>query len=209
MRILLLGASGRTGRVFATLAVERGHSVTALVRQSGGIREGGHPGLRVVIANPLSSSDLEPLLAGQDVVVSCLGQTSSAAPYLLRDAAIAMEAAIARSAPNLRYLVISQALLFPTRNPLILLIRLIYHRVQLDSSAMENVVRSGTAPWTIVRPTRLVESGGPAGYLSATDLHPRASASLRRTDLAAFLVEEAATPRYVRQIVGVTSGTPR
>lgn len=209
MKILLLGASGRTGRVFLDRALERGHSVTAVVRQPGRVAEGGQPGLRVVVANPLSESDLVPLLAGQDVVVSCLGQTSGVAPYLLRDAAVATEAAISRSNPNLRYLVISQALLFPTRNPLVLLIRLIYHRVQLDSSAMENVVRSGPAPWTIVRPTRLVESRGPPGYTAATDLRPKASATLRRTDLASFLIEEATAPHHVRQIVGLTSGAPK
>ena len=209
MKILLLGASGRTGRMFLSGALERGHSVTAVVRQPGVIIEGDHPGLRVVVANPLSTSDLVPLLVGQDVVVSCLGQTSRAAPYLLRDAAVAMEAAISRSNPNLRYLVISQALLFPTRNPLVLLIRLMYHRVQLDSSAMEKVVRSGPAPWTIVRPTRLVESKGPQGYTAATDLRPKASATLRRTGLANFLLEEATAPHHVRQIVGLTSGTAK
>ena len=208
MKILLLGANGRTGRVLLSRALERGHLVTAVVRQPGVIAEGGHPGLRVAVASPLSASDLGPLLVGQDVVVSCLGQTSPAAPYLLRDAAIAMEAALSRSNLNLRYLVISQALLFPTGNPLVLLIRLIYRRVQRDSSAMENVVRSGPAPWTIVRPTRLVDSKGPPGYTAATDLRPRASATLRRADLANFLLEEATAPNHIRQIVGLTSGTP-
>ena len=208
MKILLLGASGRTGRIFLSRALDHGHSVTAVVRQPGAISEGDRPGLRMVVADPLSGNDLVPLLSGQDAVVSCLGQTSHAAPYLLRDAAIATEAAIARSNPNLRYLTISQALLFPTRNPLVLLIRLIYRRVQRDSSAMEHVVRAGPAPWTIVRPTRLVDSKGPPGCTAATDLRPKASATLRRTDLADFLLEEATSPHYVRQIVGLTSGTP-
>lgn len=132
--------------VFLSRALERGHLVTAVVRQPGVIAEGGSPGLRVVIANPLSATDFVPLLFGQDVVVSCLGRTSRAAPFLLRAAAIATEAAISRSNPILRYLVISQALLCPTRNPLVLLSHLIYRQVQLDSSAMENIVRSSPAP---------------------------------------------------------------
>lgn len=205
MRILVIGASGRTGRLLLEEAVERGHTVTAFVRRAGDSQGQSRAGLRFVVGNPLSETDLTPVLTDQDVVISCLGQTSRRVPFLLRDAAVAMEAAMARAKPELRYLVVSQALLFPTRNPLIRLLRIIFRRVTLDSRALESVVYAGRAPWTIVRPTRLTDDPNPQGYVIEVDARPKGPNSIRRSELARCLLDEAVSAQHTLHIVGVTS----
>ena len=47
MRLLIFGASGQSGRELVRQALERGHAVTAFVRQPSGIPS-AHPKLRVI-----------------------------------------------------------------------------------------------------------------------------------------------------------------
>jgi len=135
MKIVLLGRTGRTGRHVLRQALARGHSVTALVRGQGTDQE--HERLQTVVGSPLCLDDLVPILAGHDVVISCLGQRSRRDAELLHRAASATLEAMSRTGVR-RLLVISQGLLFPSRNPIVALLRLILARHIADSTAMEN-----------------------------------------------------------------------
>src|SRR3989475_11334244 len=70
-RILIVGATGGTGRQLVSQALERGHRVTALVRKepSGEAR----PGLITLLGNVLDPSSLDRAARGQDAVFSALG----------------------------------------------------------------------------------------------------------------------------------------
>lgn len=56
MRILLLGASGRTGALTLAEALSRSHTVTALVRRPSALTP--HPALSIITGTPLSASDV-------------------------------------------------------------------------------------------------------------------------------------------------------
>lgn len=71
MNILVLGASGNTGRQFVNMALQRDHRVTALVRSSGSL--GARTGLEIIEGDVLDPSVLEQVSRGMDAVVSCLG----------------------------------------------------------------------------------------------------------------------------------------
>jgi putative NADH-flavin reductase len=148
--------------------------------------------------------DLSPLLADQDAIISCLGQRSAADANLMRDSALAVAKALARVKVR-RYVVISQGLLFKSRNPLISLLRILLARHLKDSAAMERVLVQSEVQWTIVRPPRLTEGRRFKGYRAEINTRPTGAWSMRRTDLAAFLVDEAERGAYQRRIVGVTS----
>lgn len=72
MRILIIGATGGTGRQLVQQALELGHDVTALVRTPSklGIE---HANLRVIKGDVLDYASLEPAVRGQSVVVCALG----------------------------------------------------------------------------------------------------------------------------------------
>lgn len=81
-RVLILGATGRTGGRVLTQLLERGVPVRAIVRSADRLPAGsaGNPLLEVVEAD-LLALPLEVLgdhLAGCDTVISCLGHTISA-----------------------------------------------------------------------------------------------------------------------------------
>jgi putative NADH-flavin reductase len=202
MNIFLLGATGRTGRLVAEQAGARNHAVTAIVRKSAPIRSRGR--LNVIIGNPLRADVLGLTLANQDAVISCLGQRSKQDSQLLHDAAAAIIEAMAHAQVR-RYIVVSQGLLFPSRNPIVAALRVILARYVADSIAMEQLVRSSELDWTIVRPPMLKEGGLPRGYRVQTDSAPHGSWSMQRTDLAEFLLDEAEKGTHKHEIVGLAS----
>jgi len=71
MNILVLGASGNTGRQFVNMALKRGHRVTAIVRSSTSLD--ARTGLEVIQGDVLDPSVLEQASRGMDAIVSCLG----------------------------------------------------------------------------------------------------------------------------------------
>ncbi len=71
-RILIVGATGGTGRQLVAQALERGHAVTAFARNPAklGIE---HPNLRVVQGDVLDYASVEAAVKGQEAVISALG----------------------------------------------------------------------------------------------------------------------------------------
>src|SRR5262249_51793248 len=147
-----------------------------------------HGRSQIIVGDPLRPEVLAPALVEHDVVISCLGRRLGQDETLLRDAAVAVLEAMVRADVR-RYLVVSQGLLFPERNPIFALLRLILARSVADSAAMERLVRTSDIDWTIVRPPRLKSSGQPRGYRIRPGARPHGAWSMQRADLASFLLD--------------------
>ena len=82
-RILVVGATGGTGREVVLQALAAGHDVTALARTATRLPI-EHPKLRAIDgALPQDASLLSNAMAGQDVVISALGRGRSLASQRL------------------------------------------------------------------------------------------------------------------------------
>ena len=84
MKILVLGATGRTGRFFTRKALEEGHAVTAYVRNPDKARTllGAHQSLTITPGTLDDAERLAAASAGQDVMVSILGQKATVREFL-------------------------------------------------------------------------------------------------------------------------------
>jgi nucleoside-diphosphate-sugar epimerase len=71
-RILIVGATGGTGRQLVQQALETGHQVTAFVRKPARLKI-EHSNLRIVQGNVLDYASVEKAVEGQSVVLSALG----------------------------------------------------------------------------------------------------------------------------------------
>ena len=78
MKIAVIAAGGRTGRVFVSAALAAGHSVRAGVRTDNNFPQ--HPSLQVITCDATNADDLSRLLSGQDVVASFIGHTKGSDP---------------------------------------------------------------------------------------------------------------------------------
>ena len=79
MKVLIIGATGSTGRILLEKALEQGHQVTALARNPSAVapRE-YHP--RVLGGNVLDPEAVEAAVAGQDAVLSALWARAARSP---------------------------------------------------------------------------------------------------------------------------------
>jgi putative NADH-flavin reductase len=71
-RILIVGATGGTGRELVAQALERGYEVTALVRSPARLQM-NHSRLRVLAGNVLDEAAVDAAMRGQEAVVCALG----------------------------------------------------------------------------------------------------------------------------------------
>ena len=171
MRIAVLGASGRSGRATVQHALVAGHDVVSVVRNPAKAPEG----TAVAQADGRDVAALTRALHGVDAVVSCIGHVSGQEdPSLLRDSAAALVSA-ASSAGVGRLVAVSAAAAYVAGDdPLSrfiakpLLERMLKAN-NIDTRAMEDVIRSSGAEWTLLRPSRLVPGDGSANYRRRID----------------------------------------
>src|SRR5882724_11316702 len=124
MNLFVVGSTGRTGLLLTEQALARGHSVTAFGRRPLPLTA---QGLRYVAGDPLQPAELETAIPGHDAIVSCLGQRSRNDAGVLTGFARAVLTAMRKSTAY-HCVVVSQGLLFPSANPLVLLLRTILAR---------------------------------------------------------------------------------
>jgi putative NADH-flavin reductase len=72
LKVLVLGATGGTGRQIISQAIERGHSVTAFVRAPDPLKLFGDR-IVVIQGDLLNRSELKRVLEGRDAVLSSFG----------------------------------------------------------------------------------------------------------------------------------------
>jgi uncharacterized protein YbjT (DUF2867 family) len=90
MRIAVLGATGATGTLLVTAALEQGLPVTAIARQPGRIP--ARPGLTTVAADVHDPESIARAVSGSDVLLSGLGVVKGTPPGILTAGAKAVAA---------------------------------------------------------------------------------------------------------------------
>lgn len=208
-RLLVLGATGGTGKHVVAQALRRGFVVTALVRDPAGL---GIASDRLHVI-PGSVTEGEAALAaamrGQNAVISALGVGKS-----FRSGGIIARAAprivSAMAAAGIHRLIFTSAFgVGETRRdaPLIprLFMRTLLRDIYRDKEAGEaELCRSGLE-WTLVCPTSLVDRPGTGAYRVGERLTLRGFPTIARADVADFLLNQINDATYMRKRVLVSS----
>jgi len=199
MKIAVLGATGRTGRLVCAELDRRGHEVVAVVRDAARAPERTTP----VVGDVRDGDTLRRAVAGADAVVSALGPVkgekhlhATVAPALVA----AMDAAEVR-----RFIGVSGAGVDApsdrkrTRDRLISKAMSTFGGAMVgDKTAELQVVADSDLEWTLVRPPRLTD--GPATGDVEHDAHVSTrSTAMTRADLAVFVADVLEQSMYVRQ----------
>ena len=218
MRIVVFGASGKTGRDLVGRALAAGHDVTAVARRPGdGIAE--RTGLRLARADAMDAPAVARAIAGQDVVLSTLGVPFGKEPITIYSDGIANILAGMAEHGVRRLACISSSAVDPHPDPeeswlfeKVLqpyVVNGIGKTTYDDMRAMEGLVRASDVDWTIVRPSGLFGAAAVSDYaVSATEhLSGRYTS---RADLADFMLRLASEADFVHASpeVRTTKGTP-
>lgn len=208
MKLLLLGATGGIGMELVRQSIERGHSVTALVRNPEPLQAFAG---RITIAteNVLNAVELAEGMRGQDAVLSAFGPRvpiAASDAHLLRDFSAALSNAMHQSGVR-KGMVVSTAFLFRDSfvPPTYLFGRLFFPGVVKDATEMEANFRSSGLDIVVVRPPQLKDKPHTGKYRVREGHLPRFGFSIPRADVADFMIRRAESGNFRNSVVGVAS----
>lgn len=202
MKLLVLGATGGTGRQLVARALARGHEVTALVRSPDKMGVTGSERLKVVQGDPLQPTQVTAALSGQDAILSALGPRSGRDDRLIPAASEAMVRAMVATGVD-RALIVSSALLYPQRQLIGRVMRALIAGSLRGAAMGEAQLQRSDARFTIVRPVRLTDAAPTGRARVFRDRLPPAPLSVARADVADVLLDAVEQRLHTRAIVGV------
>ncbi len=207
-RLFIIGASGGTGRQLVTQALERGHVVTAFVRNSSRFPM-KHPQLLVIQGDVLNYAAVETAMQGQDAVVSALGHKRFFYPTRIlsegtRNILRAMEVhsiprLVCETSLGLGDSVGRLGLYFT-----LFIIPVILPFYFWDKTRQEQLIAASKVEWIIVRPGMLTNGRKRNTYRHGFKLGSFIwTVRISRADVADFMLNQLADNTYLRASPGV------
>ena len=211
MNITIFGSTGGTGRELVRLALERGHSVTAVARDPNAVNL-AHQRLVVHRADVLDPDLPPPVIVGADAVMSALGSAVGRTPTTVYSAGIANILEAMRAADVRRFVGISASPVIPRSEAPVsqrLLVFPILYRffggAYTDMRRMEELLRASQAEWTVLRPPMLTDKPATGRYRTAFNQNVRRGRWITRSDLAAAMLDVLEDRSTVRAAIGVAN----
>jgi putative NADH-flavin reductase len=207
-KILVLGATGATGRLIVSKAVARGYDVTVLVRSAE--KASDLKGTKVIVGDARDEIVLRQAVKGRDAVVSALGTPAS--PFrevtLLSIATRALVSAM--KAEQVSRLVCITGIgagdsaghggfLFDN-----LIFPLLLRKVYADKDRQEAIVRDSGLDWVLVRPSVLNNKPGHDTIRALTDLSSFHGGTISRANVASFVLDQVRDDTWVHRFPLIT-----
>ena len=216
MNVLVVGATGGSGRAVVDALLERGHRVTAFTRRADAIAT--RPGLRVCEGDACVAADVERAVAGHDAVVVALGIRENAALVRLRGSAHTpmdvrsvgtRHVIAAMQRHGVRDLVVQTTYgVGETHGRLPLQWRILFKLLlgpQIDDTRVqEAVVRESGLRWVLVQPVALGDDDGAAQTFASTEGDARRM-SIPRRNVGVFIAEAIEGGAYAGRSVALST----
>ena len=221
-RVLLFGATGRTGLLVAQLLLARPErfAVPAYVRSAARARAVPQlSGAALVEGSTDDAAAVSAAVAGAEVVVNGLGHAYGETDASFMTRLIKTVLAAMRASPGgrcTRLVDVSGVTCFEPADASVWLygamsayLKLLKNSVVLDHAAKTAAIRAAAAEWpalryTIARPPILTD-GAPRGYRAVAAADGQCSAFVARADVARFMVDEIEHCRWPNAAPIVTS----
>jgi putative NADH-flavin reductase len=202
-KILVLGATGGTGRLIVRQALARGHDVTVLVRSAEKGRDLG--GVKLVIGDARDETLMREAVRGQDAVISALGTPASPFREVTLLSSAARKLVDAMKGEGVARLVaitgigagnsaghggfLFDQVIFP------LLLRHVY----ADKNRQEAVIRESGLDWVLVRPAILNNRPGRGAVRALDELSGFHGGNISREDVARFVLDQIKGVEWVHR----------
>jgi putative NADH-flavin reductase len=203
MKVLVLGASGATGREVVRAVIAQDFDVTAFVRDPARLTVGGQR-LRVVQGDVGDAAAVAGAVKGQDAVISALGVSRPlhADPVVVDGIRHMLHAMDEQGVARLVYLsFIGVRDSRSAAGPLIRFVARFPLRHEIaDHETKEALIRASHCDWTIVRAPKLSNGEATGRFREGEDIAARSFFPvLSRADVAAFMVRQLRDRTYVRR----------
>ena len=203
MKVIVFGATGKTGLHVCRQAVEQGHKVTAFTRSPSKI-DGQSTDLQVAQGDVTDADSVAASVAGQDAAIIALGSNGLRDRTTLSVGTRNVVNGMTKHGVG-RLVVLSAAGVGESwkQTPWLakIMFRTLLRNIYADHVAQEELVMASSLDWTIVRAAILKDG-------TATDEFTASNAvrvgHINRADLARFLVRQVDDAAYSRQAISVT-----
>ncbi|HTN38005.1 MAG TPA: NAD(P)H-binding protein [Arachidicoccus sp.] len=208
MKILILGATGRTGRLIVEEAIMQGYDLNLLVRDKNKISFNSKS-INVYQGTPASRTDIAAAMQGCDLIISALSiARASDAPW---SKVITPEDFISESIKNViaeagqqnlkRFITISAWGVGETKKEIPFWLKwLINHTnlrpIYLEHESQEKLLANSDLNWTAVRPVALNDSKKIKTLKVSFNNLPKPSLYISRKSVAKFIVDIVKSNKY-------------
>ncbi len=209
MKLAVFGATGLTGGLVVSQALEQGHEVTALVRDPSRVSL-SHPRLTVLGGSPTAPDDVERCVRGADAVVHCLGiggKGDGRPTTLVSDSVkVVLAAMMKHDVPR----IVSMSNVgaggsgtwFANRIVIPLFLRWLLPIIE-DKDRMEAALRASSVEWVSVRLPNIVE--GPEKPLRVSLDGRGIGLSVTAASTARLLLEQVTSSEWVRSAPSISN----
>jgi len=212
MKIVVFGASGKTGSILLEEALAEGHIVTAYVRREGSVVL-KHPNLKVVIGSLVDKVSVRNVIDGTDACISTLGGKSLTkhSPEIIAGINCIIDQM--EQTGVMRFMYLSSLGAGESRYFMGLFVRFLLTdmllRVPLaDHSINEERLAKSKLLWTVVRPGGLT-NGPKTGKMKhgSEKFTMKGSSSISRANVASFMLSQLTDETSFRKYVWLQEET--
>ena len=209
MKIVVFGATGRTGQHVVQQALEAGHMVSVLVRNPARVSV-QHERLQVVQGSLQDGDCVRQVISGSDAVISTLGPSSNQPTFEISQGMKVILAAMKTT--GVRQLIISAGAGVgdPQDAPKLfnrvmnVLLKLAAKNVYEDMRKTVQLVRDSDVDWTVVRVPMLTDDPA-TGQIKVGMVGKGMGPRISRADLADFLLRQAQDTAHIRKAPAISN----
>ena len=204
MKIVIFGASGRTGIITVFQALEKGHQVIAFTRKSSSVTI-QHKNLLIHQGDILEYEKVKQAVEGQDVVISALGVESRKYTTVLSEGT----ANIIRAMNELkvkRFICMSSAGILGNDGGFWfgkIILPLFLKQIFEDKKRQMKLIQESNLEWVLIRPVGLTDAPKTGKY-QIYDKIP-GSATIPRADVADFMLKLMTNKKYDKMMPAISS----
>lgn len=207
MKVLVIGAAGKSGKAVVEQALAAGHDVSAFVHKIDGYVAGSN--VRVFGGDARDRSAMELAMLGQDAVIDTIGNENPLKSTTLESSAAATITASMQSSGVRRLVVISmigegESVANTNWWERLFLSTLLRHEMK-DKAAMEAIVDTSGLDWIIVRPPFLNDDPAKGDFHVFCAESGETAHKMTRADLATFIVAQLSSDEYLLKAVAVAN----
>ena len=204
MKVVLFGASGKTGTLLTEAALSAGYEVTAYVRNAASVKP-VHPNLTIVEGQLNEKDKLAKAIRGADACISTLGgasltKHSHGIMEGIDNIVSVMEAEQVKRLIYLSSIGVGESRFYMPQPIRFLIVDLMLRVPMADHNVNETRIASSQLQFTIVRPGGLTD-GPVTGNLKhgSESIKIKGSSSISRANVAAFLLEQVVSKQYLNK----------
>ena len=206
MKLIVFGATGKTGREIVNQSLEQGYEVTAFVRDPAKMTL-EHSDLKVKKGDIFDFTSVTQAIQGQDAVICSLGTSELGKTTVRSEGTANIVKAMEENHVN-RLIVITAMGVAESWSTLSFVNKLFFATLlrnsREDHEKQEVVVKESNLDWTIIRPSGLTDSLLTERYDIGVNILAKTS-KIARADVAHAIIKEVHDNTFVHKAVTITN----